>query len=267
MAVPHLQPALLPLTHTTAQRQRHCLHLQSYLGGRECVHSCQKQINRIYTSDTKTNSVSHLSYWKTRFQVFIAGTQEVAADCSKCRKTLSTGVTWAVKVMSCLSKRDATWITGRSVETYNNSCTLIRKKWKRLSRRGRRRNSVFKDGKRRHLCNRREFRRCLPKDLLMLVEIKLINMLWTLAQGKVLDLCYTIFHISFKARKVQDKTTKVIWCKGKWEIKHWNSSAQHQISCWTFCSYLFLGYHQELSHKTPWQKPHFEKGLESVTWN
>lgn len=34
------------------------------------------------------------------------------------RKTLSTGFIWAIKVMSCLSKRDATWIMSRSVETY-----------------------------------------------------------------------------------------------------------------------------------------------------
>lgn len=84
----------------------------------------------------------------------------------------------------------------------------------------------------------------------------------------VLVLCHAIFRISFKARKVQDKTTEAILHKGRWEVKHWtaqSSSAQHPISCWTPCSCLLPGLHQQLHSKIPWQKPHFEKCVESTT--
>lgn len=154
-----------------------------------------------------------------------------------------------------------------------NSCALTgKKKVKKDKQTWKEKKLSFQRWKMQTFVQQKGIQALSPKRFTNVARdrLKLINMLWTLGQGKVLDLCYTIFHISFKARKVQDKTTKVIWCKEKWQIKHWtaqSSSAEHQISCWTLCSYLFLGYHQQLSHQTPWQEPHFEKCLGSITWN
>lgn len=142
-------------------------------------------MNRVCTSNPKTTKSATSVAREKCSQASRTWTEEMATDSSEKQENILPRSHLNYKGHP--SKSDANWNMGGSMERlYLTQFHTHWKKWKSISRLGRRRNWFFKDGKCGHFCNRRELRWLSAKGFTHIGRdrVNLINTMWILAQGK-----------------------------------------------------------------------------------